>query len=489
MSGATISFHVGSNGIGSSLAHNNRENVHGNPDIDTSRTHQNICYVKRDIQELYHEIFDEAVADYNAKQKRSDRKIDDYYKKILHDKKTEHQRELIVAIGKADDEDICFEFKRDVLDWYMKDFQQRNPNLKVYNAVMHLDEANPHLHINYVPVYEASRGLAKRVGQNKAIEQQGFESFEEWRANETNIIGQELKELGVERQYKGSHDYMRVGEYKTYAKELETLKSEKNAVKNDLSGIKGELEQSKEELLAITKKIDFKKSALEGADRITRGLEEKSKRLEEGIARELAFDKKLKQFGFLYQSELKDSDIKKVLVVGEVVKVEKYRELEKKYEIALEQNEKLKMSNEFNPVYQNEIKTKLEKQNDRLVQSLNLKTKMNQSLTDEVNELQKENKQLRQENVSLKIKCQSLKQEFDEIKTNFHRFRNATCFFLMENKLLKNFKELLVEVDFKLKENLRNNTVTDFIIQEKPKEQEKDKMSSRVKPRDKGMER
>ncbi len=44
MSGATISFHVGSNGVGSSLAHNNRENVHGNPDIDTSRTHQNICY-------------------------------------------------------------------------------------------------------------------------------------------------------------------------------------------------------------------------------------------------------------------------------------------------------------------------------------------------------------------------------------------------------------------------------------------------------------
>lgn len=165
MSGATVSFHIGTS---TSLSHNNRENIYGNPDIDSTKTHENICYVREDIKKIYSENFDEAVRDYNDTQKRSDRKIDDYYKKILHDKKTEHQREVIVAIGRADD-GIDKKLKKNLLDHYMKGFEERNPNLKVYNAVMHLDEANPHLHINYVPVYAASRGLKKRGGKIRRL--------------------------------------------------------------------------------------------------------------------------------------------------------------------------------------------------------------------------------------------------------------------------------------------------------------------------------
>lgn len=172
----------------------------GNPDINLERTKDNIYYVQRDIREVYSENFDQAVQDYNNKQKRSDRKIDDYYTKILQDKKTHHQRELIVAIGSKDDlsygysEERYKQVKEEILDKYMRDFEKRNPNLKVYNAVMHLDEANPHLHINYVPVYEAKRGLSRRVGQDKALEQQGFKNFEEWRERETNVIEEFLKE-------------------------------------------------------------------------------------------------------------------------------------------------------------------------------------------------------------------------------------------------------------------------------------------------------
>ncbi len=92
---ATISFHVGTT---TSISHNNRHHVSGNLDINLERTKDNIYYVQRDIREVYSENFDQAVQDYNNKQKRSDRKIDDYYTKILQDKKTHHQRELIVAI-------------------------------------------------------------------------------------------------------------------------------------------------------------------------------------------------------------------------------------------------------------------------------------------------------------------------------------------------------------------------------------------------------
>ena len=241
MRGATVSFHVGTS---TSLSHNNRENIYGNPDIDSTKTHENICYVREDIKKIYSENFDEAVRDYNETQKRSDRKINDYYKKILHDKKTEHQREIIVAIGRADD-DIDKDFKKEMLDHYMKGFQERNPNLKVYNAVMHLDEANPHLHINYVPVYETSRGLKKRVGQNKAIEQQGFKTFEEWRGSETDVLEKLMSARAIEREYKGSHNYMKVSEYKKYAESLNTLKNEINSFEEVKKEIKHEVEVEK----------------------------------------------------------------------------------------------------------------------------------------------------------------------------------------------------------------------------------------------------
>ena len=244
MSGATVSFHVGTS---TSLAHNNRENLYGNPDIDSTRTHENIYYTKEDIKQIYSENFDEAVKEYNDRQKRSDRKIDDYYKKILHDKKTEPQREIIVAIGKADDEIPC-NYKKYILDHYMKGFQDRNPNLKVYNAVMHLDEANPHLHINYVPIYAASRGLKKRVGQNKAIEQQGFKDFEEWRGAETGVLEESMSKLTIKREFKGSHDYMRVSEYKEYAEALNELKMDVKSlegIKDTIIPLKAEFEAKK----------------------------------------------------------------------------------------------------------------------------------------------------------------------------------------------------------------------------------------------------
>ena len=433
----TISFNKANS---TSLAHNNRENLFGNPDIDLERVKDNITYVKLDIREMYHEIFDQAVADYNAKQKRSDRKIDDYFSKILHDKKTHHQQELIVAVGcKDENTEEIFEMKKEILDDYMKGFQERNPNLKVYNAVMHLDEANPHLHINFVPVYESKRGLSKRVGFDKAIEQQDGLTFERWRESETGVIERQLKEKGIERRYKGSHSYMKVAEYKEYAESLETLRSEKNTVKNDLNEIKGELEQVRSEFLVTEK--EFKKK-----DRKVKDLEVKSQILEEGIARGLSFDEKLRQFGFLYQSDLKSEEIKKFPVVGEMVKVEKYRELEKKYEIALEQNEKLKMSNAFNPVYQNSLRQDLEKKYESLSQSFNLKNKLNEHLTERVNELQKENKQLKQEYKEAKTLIEHYKNLYFDTKQRFNDFQKDVKSFIEERDLTQGFREFLYKL-------------------------------------------
>ena len=247
----------------SSIAHNNRTNTHGNPDIDLNRLDENILYKAEPIEDKYHEIFDEAVQEYNQKQKRADRKIKDYYEKIRNDSKTHEQRELVVAIGKKEDSPDLIEHKKRILDMYAKAFEQRNPNLAVYNMVMHNDEANPHLHINYVPNFESKRGLGKRVGMDKALQQQGVEGsgmdlIKNWRKTETDYI-QEIAEATIpefDRATVESHKYMNVAEYKEYAREVDFLKIEKQVLERDVTELKMELSEER-------KALDEEKAAFE----------------------------------------------------------------------------------------------------------------------------------------------------------------------------------------------------------------------------------
>ncbi|MGG0447861.1 plasmid recombination protein, partial [Bacillus mycoides] len=208
----------------SSLSHNNRKNIYGNPGIDPSRLDENIYFVQKDIRSVYKDVFQEAVDKYNRKQKRNDRKIDDYYDKIHKDDKTHEQRELVVAIGEGKDDKKCREGKKKALKGYAEAFQGRNPNLVVYNMVLHDDEANPHLYINYVPNFESSRGLTRRVGMDRALQEQGvngkgMELIANWRAVETAYIETLAKEHipDFERANVGSHKYMKVKQYKEYA--------------------------------------------------------------------------------------------------------------------------------------------------------------------------------------------------------------------------------------------------------------------------------
>ncbi|MCR8860921.1 plasmid recombination protein [Bacillus pseudomycoides] len=217
----------------SSLSHNNRENIHGNPGIDPARSEENIYFVQKDIRSVYKDVFQEAVDKYNEKQKRNDRKIQDYYDKIHKDDKTHEQRELVVAIGEGKDDPKYREAKKEALKRYAGAFQERNPNLVVYNMVLHDDEANPHLHINYVPNFESSRGLTRRVGMDRALQQQGVqgkgtELIANWRTLETAYIEELAKEHipDFERANVGSHKYMKVRQYKEYAEMKSTVENQ-----------------------------------------------------------------------------------------------------------------------------------------------------------------------------------------------------------------------------------------------------------------------
>ncbi|MDM5152481.1 plasmid recombination protein [Bacillus sp. DX1.1] len=250
----------------SSLSHNNRENIHGNPGIDPSRLEENIYFVQKDIRSVYKDVFQEAVDKYNEKQKRNDRKIDDYYDKIHKDDKTHEQRELVVAIGEGKDDPMYRGAKKEALKRYAEAFQERNPNLVVYNMVLHDDEANPHLHINYVPNFESSRGLTRRVGMDRALQQQGVEGtgrklIAHWRELETAYIEQLAKEHipNFERANVGSHKYMKVRQYKEYAETKSIVENQVQEKETQLQVIDRHLKNDEEkanELQVVKKRLE-----------------------------------------------------------------------------------------------------------------------------------------------------------------------------------------------------------------------------------------
>ena len=164
---ASISIELGKG----ALKHNSR--IFNTPNTNPERSHLNKEYINDDIKNVYHELFDEAVERYNSKQTRNDRKVKNYYEKICNGKQEKPFYEIVVQIGNKNDFGIdkqTAELAEKALDDYVSTFQKRNPYLRVFSAHMHLDEATPHLHIDFVPFTTGSkRGLDTRVSLKQAL--------------------------------------------------------------------------------------------------------------------------------------------------------------------------------------------------------------------------------------------------------------------------------------------------------------------------------
>ena len=230
----TISAMVGKG----SVNHNSRKFKAEN--VDGSRTHLNIDYCNENIKDVYHELFDDALERYNAKQTRADRKIENYYEKIRNSKQEKPFHELILQIG--DKENMSAESENgqlaiEILDKYFQGFQERNPNLKVFSAHLHADEATPHLHIDFVPFTTGSkRGLETRVSLKRALAAQGFKGgtrgdteWNQWVNAEKSALAFVMERYGIKWEHKGTHEeHLSVMEYKKQerAAELEKLGTE-----------------------------------------------------------------------------------------------------------------------------------------------------------------------------------------------------------------------------------------------------------------------
>lgn len=408
------------------IKHNNRDlsdkEKERNSHIDDYRSDENKYLVQENLRELYKREFGEALENYNAKQKRNDRKIDNYYNHIEKSKKTSLQQEMIIQIGDKDDFSSKEEFTaaNEILEEWFNDFQKRNPNLKVYNAVIHNDEASPHLHLNFVPIASGyKRGLEKQVSFDRAIKQQDAtldktRPFDDWREKEVQVLEKILKERGIERKLVGTNEYKDVNDYKN-----------KKDLEREIQQLEKSLSEKKNELLAYSEQV---------SNEIKISAKRQMKNVEVPTGEKTLFGKE--------KTRTEKKPTKNVIISENDYK---------KLVGAAKDNKRLKDT--FDKV----LKTDIAQVNMEL-------GKENKALSRDLQMQIEKNKYLRTENMELKRQNSYLKSHISDLKRDVHLIYESTKEFLKERtdglKAFKNvFKGFVDKVRDKTMEFQENRNI------------------------------
>lgn len=312
----TISFMTGKG----SVNHNSRK-FHAK-NTDPERSCLNVEYCNENVKDVYHELFDEALTRYNEKQTRSDRRIDDYYEKIRSGKQEKPFHEIILQIGDKDNMGAKTENGRlaaKVLDKYMRDFQRRNPTLRVFSAYLHMDEATPHLHIDFVPYTTGSRrGIDTRVSLKQAVSALGFKGgtrreteLNQWVAYEKEQLAAVMLEHGIEWEKKGTHEkHLSVLDFekKERAKEVAELEQSISDGKERLSDIQIQHRKAVQETEQIRQKGEAIRQEVSELSEISDLLKEQATTLAEDKKKLLSDNVKLEK-----QQKKLQQDIEKMV--------------------------------------------------------------------------------------------------------------------------------------------------------------------------------
>ena len=381
-------------GTATSIKHNNRDfkekdwetKYHNH--INREREKHNKYLQSTPIREKYDELFGEEVERYNATQKRKDRKIDDYFDKVKNDKTLNTQYEFIVQVGTKDDFDLYSNYKiaNEILEEYTENFEDRNPHLKIYNAVIHNDEASPHLHLNVIPVAEGyKQGMKKRPAFNKAIEEQGFERtgdsrqvFRDWRNSELSEIETLMNKREIERVKVGTNSIQSMPEYKKIKGELEDKKNELERTKSEVVALAGD-KSKKADISKLGAKYETKTVKVPSGEFIGKG--------------------KLK-YEFKKNEEQKTGNV--------VIPKQKLDKFLQDHDDLYKANQRLKRY----------VETDLPKENKELIDDYNdLRHRFNVNV-DDYNDLLEQKRSLEKENKTLKDTVKSLKKEIGSIYLN-----------------------------------------------------------------------
>lgn len=214
--------------------HNTRTQTAKPQNVDFSRTEDNITVIDENIKDTYHELFDSALEKYNAKQKRKDRKIKDYYSHISNSKREKTFHELVIQIGHKDnrpDQNHTDEIYTD----FVFEFIRNNPQMKVVGAYIHNDEATPHLHLDYIPYTKGNkRGLESKISNDGAIRQMGYKNWEEWKDRQFGTLEKICENYSIEREHMNNTERHRT---------IEGYKQEQRAIGKKLDEITLELQK------------------------------------------------------------------------------------------------------------------------------------------------------------------------------------------------------------------------------------------------------
>lgn len=280
-----------------SIAHNERKFIAEN--VDAARTIRNVVLQSENVKDIYHELFDEAIERYNAKQKRKDRKIKDYYEHIRTGKQEKVFHEAIFQIGNKDDTGCLSregQIARLALLDFAKDFQKRNPQFRVFGIYLHMDEATPHLHIDFVPYVTGSkRGPDTRVSMKQALASRGFvgkgrenTEYNQWMESEKQELAKIAERYGMIWEQKGTHrEHLDVLNFKKEQREQEVaaLEEQKAQLQKETAACHELADHLHEELKQTGDELQKKKAE--------RALVEKA--VEQAKATSDKYEKSLKQ--------------------------------------------------------------------------------------------------------------------------------------------------------------------------------------------------
>ena len=307
----TISFMTGKGSV-----HHNSRKFHAK-NTDPERSHWNVEYCNQDIREVYHELFDGALERYNAKQTRKDRKIEDYYEKIRSGKQEKPFHEIILQIGNKDDmgaKTAEGQMSAKILDEYMKGFQERNPTLRVFSAHLHMDEATPHLHIDFVPYITGSkRGLDTRVSLKQALLALGFKGgtrmeteLNQWVTAEKQQLASIMLEHGIEWEQKGTHEkHLSLLDFEKQerAKEVAALEKQKAELEEHNANMQEVNEKWLDQLENIEREIFSAHENREEADKQADQAKKKAAQYEKKLTEIAPMVKDMERFAEKYSAD------------------------------------------------------------------------------------------------------------------------------------------------------------------------------------------
>ncbi len=307
----TISFMTGKGSVNHSSRKFHAKNT------DPERSHLNVEYCNENIKDVYHELFDEALARYNEKQTRNDRRIDDYYEKIRSGKQEKPFHEIILQIGDRETMGAETEEGRlaaKILDEYMQGFQRRNPTLRVFSAHLHMDEATPHLHIDFVPYTTGSkRGLDTRVSLKQALMALGFKGgtrqeteLNQWVMAEKQQLAAIMLEHGIEWEQKGTHEKhlsLLDFEKKERAKEVSMLEKQKSELEEHNAIMQEVNEKYLDQLERVEKDIFSAQESRKEVDKQAEQAKKKAAQYEKKLTEIAPMVKEMEMFAEKYSAD------------------------------------------------------------------------------------------------------------------------------------------------------------------------------------------